>query len=42
VPQADVRVARGQRHDLVAGMGPLLVPLVGDWLRDAGALGAGG
>jgi pimeloyl-ACP methyl ester carboxylesterase len=38
LPQADVRVAEGQRSDLVAGMGPLLVPLLGDWLRDVGAL----
>jgi len=37
VPRADVRIARGQRHDLVAGLGPELVPLVGDWLRAVGA-----
>jgi pimeloyl-ACP methyl ester carboxylesterase len=32
VPQAEVRVLAGQRNDLVAGLGPTLVPLVGDWL----------
>jgi pimeloyl-ACP methyl ester carboxylesterase len=32
VPQAEVRVLAGQRNDLVAGLGPALVPLVGDWL----------
>jgi pimeloyl-ACP methyl ester carboxylesterase len=32
VPQAVVRVLPGQRNDLVAGLGPALVPLVGDWL----------
>jgi pimeloyl-ACP methyl ester carboxylesterase len=39
VPQADVRVAAGQRSDLVAGLGPRLAVLVGDWLRAAGAAG---
>ncbi|MFL6136241.1 MAG: alpha/beta fold hydrolase [Frankiaceae bacterium] len=39
VPQADVRVAAGQRADLVAGLGPQLVALVGDWLRSVGAVG---
>lgn len=36
VPQAVVRVLPGQRNDLVAGLGPALVPLVGDWLTGAG------
>jgi pimeloyl-ACP methyl ester carboxylesterase len=42
VPQADVRIANGYRHDLVAGMGPDLVTLVGDWLRDVDALAGAG
>jgi pimeloyl-ACP methyl ester carboxylesterase len=32
VPQAEVQVLAGQRNDLVAGLGPALVPLVGSWL----------
>ncbi len=36
VPQADIRVLEGQRNDLVAGLGPALVPLVGDWLASRG------
>jgi pimeloyl-ACP methyl ester carboxylesterase len=32
VPQAEVRILTGQRNDLVAGLGPALVPMVGDWL----------
>lgn len=33
VPQAEVRVVPGVRSDLVAGLGPALVPVVGDWLQ---------
>ncbi|MDX6209305.1 MAG: hypothetical protein QOE24_1696, partial [Frankiales bacterium] len=36
VPQAEVRVLPGQRNDLVGGLGPALVPLVGDWLAEHG------
>jgi pimeloyl-ACP methyl ester carboxylesterase len=36
VPQAEVRVLAGQRNDLVGGLGPALVPLVGDWLAEHG------
>ena len=32
VPQAVVRVLPGQRNDLVAGLGPALEPMIGEWL----------